>query len=79
MKINVKLNTQMEVRDFCYAAMELPRTISMRTADKDYDCKSILGMMSLNLSEPIGVEVSCSTDIDETTITNKFSQWIVSE
>ena len=77
MKINVKFDTQMEVKDFCYAAGTLPRNISMKTTERDYDCKSILGMISLNLSEPVEVTISSKDVIDEDMINTKFAKWMV--
>ena len=77
MIINVKFDTQMDVKDFCYTAGTLPRNISMKTTERDYDCKSILGMMSLNLSEPVEIIITSNEILDEKMIINKFTKWIV--
>ena len=77
----VQLNTPKAVKDFCNISSTLPRTITMKseTSSRIVDCKSILGVLSLNLSNPIEVIVKGKTTLSPTEVTNMFKPWIVKE
>ena len=53
----VFLKTQNDVSRFGYAMSGLPNKIKLtvKHGDKERDAKSILGLLSLNLSEPVDV------------------------
>lgn len=77
----VYLKTPQDVKDFCYAAGTLPRTVLVKVIHNEYvvDGKSILGMFSLNLSEPVTVQFIGNNELDSTEIRNIFKSWTVGE
>nr|DAZ40956.1 MAG TPA: phosphocarrier protein HPr [Caudoviricetes sp.] len=72
----VKLTTPRDVIDFSAAASSLPLGTEITAAHGNFivDAKSIMGLYSLNLSEPIAVEIK-SDDVD--TYIKNFNNWIV--
>lgn len=77
-RFNVKLNTPTDVKFFVYKAQELPRNISIKVMHDDYviDGKSILGLLSLDLSNSIIIEIKSNENIDFSFI-EKFDEWRV--
>ena len=55
MRKTIKLVTPQDVKNFCFAASELPRNVSAMVSHGKavVDAKSILGMFSLDLNEPV--------------------------
>ena len=75
----VLLSTPQDVKDFCHTMGGFPMNISIKVIHNDYerDAKSILGLLSLNLSEPVDVIFSSTDLIDTTKIDNAISKWEV--
>lgn len=73
MKVN--LGTVEKVRTFVRTAMELKEPISLKSGRYIVDSKSIMGVFSLNLSNPI--TVLASLDADENIIRKHFKKWVV--
>lgn len=78
-EIKVVLKTSKDVKDFCFTTADLPRTLSVKAAHGDFivDGRSILGMLSLNLSEPITIVFESSISFDTDKIQKMFYPWIV--
>lgn len=72
----IKLTTPKDVTDFSAIAGSFPLGIKITASHGDYtvDARSIMGLYSLNLSEPIIVEINSD---DTNTYIEKFNQWIV--
>ena len=53
----IMLQTPQDVKKFCYSVSSLPRNVSVKVKHDTYvvDGKSILGMFSLDLSNPVDV------------------------
>ena len=51
----IMLQTPQDVKNFCYSVSSLPRNVSVKVKHDTYvvDGKSILGMFSLDLSNPV--------------------------
>lgn len=81
LEIKVSLNTSQDVKDFCFAASAMPRNISVKALHGDYivDGRSILGVFSLNLSEPITAVFESVNEIDKEKIMKVFDLWIVKD
>lgn len=80
-EIKVVLKTSRDVKDFCFTTVELPRAVSVKAAHEDFvvDGRSILGMFSLNLSEPITIRFESSARFDTDKIQRMFNPWIVED
>ena len=68
----IMLQTPQDVKNFCYSVSSLPRNVSVKVKHDTYvvDGKSILGMFSLDLSNP--VDVICeSVDLLNPEVINK--------
>lgn len=80
-EIKVVLRTSKDVKDFCFTTVELPRTVSVKAAHEDFivDGRSILGMFSLNLSEPITIRFESSANFDTNKIQKMFNPWILED
>lgn len=78
-KKTIKLITPQDVKELCFAASELPRNVSaMVSHDKAVvDAKSILGVLSLNLSEPVTLTITSENDLDVKKINTLFRVWEV--
>lgn len=75
----ILLKTPQDVKNFCYAMSDFPRGISIKVNHGSYtvDGRSILGMFSLNLSEPVSVVFEGSESLDPDKITKAISPWEV--
>lgn len=75
----VQLNTPQDVKEFCYIMGSFPRNVSIKAKHESFvsDAKSILGMLALNLSEPIQIVFESADLIDTIKIDNAISKWEV--
>lgn len=75
----VLLSTPQDVKDFCYAMGSFPRNVSIKAKHESFvsDAKSILGMLALNLSEPIQIVFESTDLIDTVKVDNAISKWEV--
>ena len=75
----VLLSTQNDVKNFCHTMENFPRNVSIKVIHNNHerDAKSILGLLSLNLSEPVDVIFSSKNLIDTVKIDNVISKWEV--
>lgn len=62
MTVNVLLKTTKEVAALTAAALMMPVGIKAVSGSYSVDAKSILGLLSLNLSKPIALEWSSDVD-----------------
>ena len=76
----VKLIRPMDVSNFVAAASCCPKEIEIIASHGKYDvdARSIMGMFSLNLSEPITITMSGETNILNT-YSKVFDKWSVKE
>lgn len=64
-KARIKLKTVDDVKDFVSASLSSNVNVALRSGRYCVDAKSIMGIFSLNLSEPITLVVECkSSNID---------------
>lgn len=68
----VKLNTQQDVGDFCNAATHMKSAVKITALNTVVDASSLMGIMTLNLSEPI--ELTCDNEAEAA---EALSQWKV--
>ncbi len=75
----ILLKTPQDVKNFCYAANSFPRNVSVKVKAEAYtvDGKSILGMFSLNLSEPVNVVFESEKSLDLDMISKSVYSWEV--
>lgn len=75
----INLTTPQDVKDFCFVAGSFARNIRIVASHDNYivDAKSILGMFSLDLSQPITLTISSEHDLDINKIDKEFFKWIV--
>lgn len=57
MGIKIRLKTIEDVKDFCKTAMKIPSEVYVTEGRCRVDGKSLMGLFSLDLSNPILVEV----------------------
>lgn len=57
MKFTLRLKTIEDVKDFCKTAMKIPSEVYVTEGRCRVDGKSLMGIFSLDLSNPITVEV----------------------
>lgn len=76
----VKLIRPMDVSNFVAAASCCPKEIEIIASHGKYDvdARSIMGMFSLNLSEPITITMSGETNLVNT-YSKAFDKWSVEE
>lgn len=80
---DVLLSTPQDVKDFCNLMNTTPRAASIVVKHNEYTVsgRSILGMYSLNLSEPVTVKiivpVNESKNFDEESFLNELKKWSV--
>ena len=76
----VKLIRPMDVSNFVAAASCCPKEIEIIASHGKYDvdARSIMGMFSLNLSEPITITMSGDTNLINT-YSKVFDKWSVEE
>lgn len=81
LEFNVFLSTSQDVKDFCFAASAMPRNTLVKALHGDYivDGRSILGVFSLNLSEPITAVFESENEIDKEKIMKAFNPWIIKD
>jgi len=77
MRKTIKLATPQDVKEFYFAASELPRNVSAIVSHNEFrvDGKSILGMFGLNLSEPVTLTITSEENLDKKRIDDLFSKW----
>lgn len=76
------LRTPQDVKMFCNLMNTVPRNGSVIVKHNEYTVsgRSILGMLSLNLSEPVALRVNIpdtETDFDEKAFLNALNEWSV--
>ena len=76
------LRTPQDVKTFCNLMNTVPRNGSVIVEHNEYTVsgRSILGMFSLNLSEPVTLKVNIpdtETDFDEKAFIEALSEWSV--
>lgn len=78
LSFSVKLNTPMDVSDFIEQTSAINNSIDVTAIHNRYEVngRSLLGLYSLNLSEPITIELTSEKIIDSD-IVNRFNKWLV--
>ena len=76
------LRTPQDVKEFCNLMNTVPRNASVIVEHNEYTVsgRSILGMFSLNLSEPVTLKVNIpdtETDFDEKEFLNALNEWSI--
>ena len=76
------LRTPQDVKMFCNLMNTVPRNSSVIVEHNEYTVsgRSILGMFSLNLSEPVTLKVNIpdtETDFDEKAFLESLNEWSV--
>lgn len=71
MALFAKLNNQKDVSAFCNAATKMHSKVTVTALNAVVDARSIMGIMTLNLSEPI--ELKCENEAEAS---DKLSEWI---
>ena len=73
--MRIKLPTANDVKEFVNAAMLCPYQIDVKRGRYIVDGKSIMGLFSLNLSEPLSVMIPMTAN--KNYIKNAFKKWEV--
>lgn len=75
----IMLQTPQDVKNFCYSVSSLPRNVSVKVKHDTYvvDGKSILGMFSLNLSDPVTVVIESKDLLNSDEVDKIFYPWEV--
>lgn len=75
----ILLKTPQDVKSFCYAMSDFPRNISVKVKHDTYvvDGKSILGMFSLDLSNPVDVIFESKDLLDPNKVDKAIYPWEV--
>lgn len=77
-EFQVKLNTQRDVQDFTEVVSSCPNFIGVFAGEMELDAKSIMGMFSLNLSNPVTITIkSNDKDHNANEYRNLFYPWEV--
>ena len=79
-KNSIQLTTQQDVKDFCYEMSTLPKCIDIKAISKGgytVDARSILGMFSLDLSNPVDIIFESTESFDTNKITESLTRWAV--
>lgn len=77
-EFKVKLSTQKDVQDFTETVAQCPNYIGVFAGDIQLDAKSILGMFTLNLSEPVLITIkSKSKEHNASEYRKNFYPWEV--
>lgn len=73
------LKTPQDVKDFCYAMSKFPRNVSVKVQHDTYvvDGKSILGMFSLDLSQPVDIIFDSKDLLDPDKVNKAIYPWEV--
>lgn len=73
--MKIKLSTANDVKEFVNVAMLCPYQIDVRHGRYIVDAKSIMGLFSLNLSEPLSVMIPMTAN--KNYIKTAFKKWEV--
>ena len=73
-EFKIRLTVVDDVKDFCVICQDLNKDIDVRSGKYLVDAKSLLGLFSLKLSEP--VTVSCS-EADYKAVTEAVSRFMI--
>ena len=73
--MKIKLSTANDVKEFVNVAMLCPYQIDVRHGRYIVDAKSIMGLFSLNLSEPLIVMIPMTAN--KNYVKNAFKKWEV--
>ena len=75
----ILLKPPQDVKAFCYAMSEFPRNVNVKVQHDTYvvDGKSILGMFSLNLSDPVTVVIESKDLLNSDEVDKIFYPWEV--
>ena len=69
--LKVKLTTQKDVGDFCNAVTRMKSTVKITALNTVVDASSLMGIMTLNLSEP--VELTCENEKEAVEVLTKWT------
>lgn len=69
--LKVKLTTQKDVGDFCNAVTRMKSTVKITALNNVVDASSLMGIMTLNLSEPI--ELTCENEKEAEEVLTKWT------
>lgn len=69
--LKVKLTTQKDVGDFCNAVTHMKSTVKITALNNVVDASSLMGIMTLNLSEPI--ELTCENEKEAAEVLTKWT------
>lgn len=70
MELKVKLNNQNDVAGFCNAAGRMKSQVTAVALNARIDAHSLMGIMTLNLSEPVVLDVDDVAEAKEA-----FAEW----
>ena len=70
MALFAKLNNQKDVSAFCNAATKMHSKVTITALNSVVDARSIMGIMTLNLSEPVVLDVDDVAEAKEA-----FAEW----
>ena len=73
--MEIKLPTANDVKEFVNIAMMCPYQLDVKHGRYTVDGKSIMGLFSLNLSEPLSVMIPMTAN--ENYVKNAFKKWEV--
>ena len=75
----IMLQTPQDVKNFCYSVSSLPRNVSVKVKHDTYvvDGKSILGMFSLDLSQPVDIIFDSKDLLDPDKVNKAIYPWEV--
>lgn len=73
--MEIKLSTANDVKEFVNVAMRCPYQIDVKHGRYIVDGKSIMGLFSLNLSEPLTVMIPMTAN--KNYVKNAFKKWEV--
>lgn len=77
-KIRISLSTMKDVQAFVQESMHFKANCDLESGRYTVDAKSIMGIYSLNLSEPVTLAISAeATDADVEAITTAVKPWTV--
>ena len=78
--IQIKLSTYKDVKEFIDITNSFPMTVDIELFHNRYrvDGRSIMGVYSLNLTEPIGAEIISDYELPQK-YAEQLSKWIINE
>lgn len=78
MKVKILIDTIPRVKEFVQIAMASKiKTMDITNGRHTVDAKSIMGLFSLNLSNPVDLVIECEDDIEIENFTSQISDFIV--